>query len=76
MAQSQNGDEDGALKAYESALALDPLRPNTHYNIGLIHKYRGDWAKSLEHSLRAFELRPDDEATCWNLEHFPTDPIR
>lgn len=61
------GDDEGALALYHRALELEPERPNTLYNVGLIHKYRQDWAKSREFNLRAFRLRPDDEATCWNL---------
>ena len=67
MACSDAGDEDGALANYLRALELQPERAQTLYNVGLIHKYRQDWAKSLDFNLRAFRLRPDDEATCWNL---------
>jgi len=61
------GDEDGALAHYIRALALDPNRPTTLYNIGLIHKYRRAWDESYRYNRRAYELRPDDEATRWNL---------
>lgn len=60
-------DEDEALRLYHQALQLDPARPSTLYNLGLIHKYRGEWAESREFNRRAIELRPDDEATNWNL---------
>ncbi|MEO3690506.1 tetratricopeptide repeat protein [Roseateles paludis] len=56
-----------AMPLYERALALDPDRAATHYNIGLVHKYRGAWAESLLHCKRASDLRPDDEATNWNM---------
>ena len=61
------GDEDGALAKYAEALTLDPERPGTLYNIGLIHKYRNDWLASFKFNERARRLRPDDEATNWNL---------
>jgi hypothetical protein len=60
-------DEEKALGLYLRALQLDPDRPNTLYNIGLIHKYRRDWVQSLDYNRRAFDLRSDSESTCWNL---------
>ncbi|WP_271008019.1 tetratricopeptide repeat protein [Paucibacter sp. B51] len=60
-------DLEAAMPLYERVLALDPDSAVVHYNIGLVHKYRGAWAESLRHNLRALELRPDDEATLWNL---------
>jgi tetratricopeptide (TPR) repeat protein len=67
MACSEAGDKDGALANYLRAVELDPARPHTLYNIGLVYKYRQDWPKALDYNRRAFDLRPDDEATCWNL---------
>ena len=64
---SETGNEDGAIENYQKALALDPKRGDTLYNLGLIYKYRGDWAKSFDFNRRARELQPDDEATLWNL---------
>lgn len=61
------GDEDLALQTYHRALELDWSRPSTHYNIGLIHKYRREWAESLKHNRLAVELDPQDEASNWNL---------
>ncbi len=63
----EGGDDDQALRLYHGALRLDPERPSTLYNIGLIHKYRGAWVESLDFNRRAVELRPDDEASNWNL---------
>ena len=61
------GDEDRALALYMQALALDFGRADTHYNVGLIYKYRGDWEKSRRFNKRAAELQPDHEAANWNL---------
>ncbi len=63
--EQEDGDE--ALRLYHRALALDPARHGTLYNMGLIHKYRGDWAASLDFNRRAVALAPDDEAANWNL---------
>lgn len=60
-------DDDEALAAFEQVLAIDPDRASTHYNVGLIHKYRGNWAASRASNQRAFELAPEDEAVNWNL---------
>lgn len=64
---SETGNEDGAIENYNKALALDPKRGDTLYNLGLIYKYRGAWAKSLEFNARAREFQPSDEATLWKL---------
>jgi tetratricopeptide (TPR) repeat protein len=64
---SDTGDDDAALAIYAEALQLDPSRPNTLYNIGLIHKYRRAWRESFDFNRRACELAPADEAAAWNL---------
>ena len=60
-------DIEAAMPLYERALALDPEHAVVHYNIGLVHKYRGAWAESLHHNRIASELAPDDEASHWNM---------
>jgi tetratricopeptide (TPR) repeat protein len=67
MECSETGNEDGAIENYIKALALNPVRGDTLYNLGLIYKYRGAWAKSFEFNRRAREIQPSDEATLWNL---------
>jgi tetratricopeptide (TPR) repeat protein len=64
---SEEGKIDAALKKYREALVLDFSRPTTHYNIGLIHKYRSEWEESFRYNKRAVELDPNDEASNWNL---------
>lgn len=61
------GQTDLALKKYFEALQLDFTRAVTHYNIGLIYKYRRQWTESFRFNKRAVELAPDDEAANWNL---------
>ena len=67
MALHDQGEEEQALQAYHRALELDWARPETHYNIGLIHKYRGEWEASLKHNQYAVQFDPEDEASNWNL---------
>jgi hypothetical protein len=67
LALDEEGKEEEAAGRYRLALELDPGRPDTWYNLGLYHKYRREWAPSLECNQRAAALRPDDEATNWNI---------
>lgn len=67
MALSDAGDTPGALAKYRAALELDFERPSTLYNVGLIYKYQSSWSESFRFNKRAYELRPKDEATAWNL---------
>jgi hypothetical protein len=66
-AKDDAGDEQAALALYLESLALDRRQPDALYNVGLIYKYRRDWKESLRYNRLAAELRPDDEATNWNL---------
>jgi tetratricopeptide (TPR) repeat protein len=61
------GDEAAAVREYLRALALDPDRPKTLYNLGVIYKYRCAWWESFEYNRRARRLRPADVATLSNL---------
>ena len=56
-----------AMPLYERALALDPKHATVHYNIGLVHKYRGAWAESLHHNRIASNLREGYEPANWNM---------
>ena len=64
---SETGNEDGAIENYNKALALNPARGDTLYNLGLIYKYRGEWEKSFDFNQQAREFQSEDEATLWNL---------
>lgn len=66
-ALSDKGHEDKALDLYLKAIKLDPDKAESHYNVGLIYKYRNDWELSLHYNQRANQLAPTDEATKWNL---------
>jgi Flp pilus assembly protein TadD len=47
QALSDAGDSAAALAKYAKAIALEPDRPNTLYNIGLVHKYSNEWRESF-----------------------------
>jgi hypothetical protein len=61
------GHIDEAILKYREAIECDPLKPESHYNLGLIYKYAGEWQKSFECNKAANALDPDDEAARWNL---------
>jgi tetratricopeptide (TPR) repeat protein len=65
-ARSDAGDEQAALSLYLESLALNRQQPSALYNVGLIYKYRREWAESLRYNRLAAELRPDHDATNWN----------
>ena len=66
-ALSDEGKQDEAIAIYREALERAPVDSRLHYNIGLIHKYRGEWRESFDCNRRARELAPKDEAANWNL---------
>lgn len=53
----QNGQYDDAIREYEAAFALAPL-PDLLYNLGQVHRLRGDKAAALAHYQRYLELDP------------------
>jgi tetratricopeptide (TPR) repeat protein len=56
------GREAEAIEKYLEAIACDPQKSETHYNLGLVYKYQGNWEKSFEFNLTANKLAPNDEA--------------
>ncbi len=65
--EKEDAEEDAALSLYLESLALHRDQPDALYNVGLIYKYRRQWKESLRYNLLAAELRPDDDATNWNV---------
>lgn len=63
----EEGRHAEATDLYRRACNIDPTWPVPFYNLGLLHKYRGEWAASLEANLRATELDASDQAAWWNL---------
>lgn len=64
---SRDGDDAAALDLYAQAIALDPEKSESYYNMGLIHKYRSEWDLSLKYNAIANQLDPEDQAARWNL---------
>jgi len=61
------GRSEEAIETYGEALALHPMKAESHYNLGLIYKYRCDWRNSFICNQAAHRIRPTDQATRWNL---------
>lgn len=60
-------DWDGATPAYAAALDAAPERGWWWFNLGLLHKARGEWREALQVNRRARELLGDEKAVLWNL---------
>lgn len=60
-------DEDQQLGMLMQVLDLDPNHPYANYQVGFIHKYRGNWEQSLKYNKHAYELDESDEAARWNM---------
>ncbi len=58
-------DRDGAVQAYERALALDPTLGAAHTNLGAIHAAEGSWDRAELHLDAAIRCDPTSvEARC------------
>ncbi len=58
--------QDRAIAAYEQAIALDPVAPSAHYNVGLIHAERQDWEQAIKWFEAAIRANPaDKDARLW-----------
>lgn len=58
--------QERAIAAFEKALKVNPLAPNVHYSLGLIHKERGELMRASAFFQRAVEVNPaDNDARYW-----------
>lgn len=58
--------QDRAIASYEQAIALDPVAPSAHYNVGLIHAERKDWEQAIKWFEAAIRANPTDkDARLW-----------
>lgn len=60
LAESDMEQQDGAILAYQQALAVNPDVPNVHYMLGLIYRRRKDDLRAAAHFTRALEQDPND----------------
>lgn len=60
-------DEQAAILKFNEALAEDPEKSESHYNLGLIYKYRQAWDLSLQCNAQAVRYDAENEAANWNL---------
>jgi protein O-GlcNAc transferase len=49
-----------AIEAFEQALSLDPIAPNVHYSLGLIHRDRGEIEQAIHRFHQAVQANPLD----------------
>ena len=49
-----------AIDAFQRALALDPQAPSVHYNLGLIHRDRGERQDAMAMFQQALVVNPKD----------------
>jgi len=55
----EEGDLDGAIECYETAIAADPALAAAHYRAALLLQHRGRHAEADEHYRSAVEVEPD-----------------
>lgn len=61
------GDDAGARREYEAALALKPGEANTHYNLANLLARHGELAEAVTRYRDSLRLRPDSADTHVNL---------
>ena len=54
----RSGDLDGALRKYESALALEPTNGRAHFNLGVILQSRERLDEAIDHYRSALDANP------------------
>jgi hypothetical protein len=64
---SDRGDFEGAMSAYRAATTADEGWSVPWYNLGLVHKYRCEWAESVRCNRAAVLRDPSDRDAWWNL---------
>lgn len=64
---ADQGDQEEAVLAYRAAIEADPSWSVPWYNLGLLHKYRGEWRESARCNREAVDRDDSDEDAWWNL---------
>lgn len=63
----QNGDIDGAIREFKTALLLDPSNVNIHNSLGVCYGISGDYVKALKEFKAALKLDPDEVMALYNI---------
>lgn len=63
---ADQGQDAQALAAYAQAARAQPRWATPWFNMGLVHKYRGEWAASLHANQQALMREPAHEGALWN----------
>jgi tetratricopeptide (TPR) repeat protein len=50
-----------AIQAFERAIEINPVAPSVHYNLGLIHRDRGEIEQALLRFRQAVQANPNDQ---------------
>lgn len=56
----QQGDDEGALQAFRSALKKTPGSPSAHYGLALVMAEKGDFDDALRHAFFAHSVEPNE----------------
>lgn len=63
----QNGDIDGAVEEFKTALLLDPSNVNVHNSLGVCYGILGDYGKALKEFKAVLKLDPDEVMALYNV---------
>jgi tetratricopeptide (TPR) repeat protein len=63
----QNGDINGAVREYKTAILLDPSDVNIHNSLGVCYGILGDYGKALKEFKEAVKLDPDEVMALYNI---------
>lgn len=62
-----------AIAAFERALEIDPQAPNVHYNLGLIHRDRGEVEQAAQRFRQAIQVDSTDQHARRALQRLQND---
>ena len=57
-----------AIAAFERAIEINPVAPNVHYNLALIHRDRGEIDRAMQRFRQAVQANPHDRDASRALE--------
>ncbi|HFB83809.1 MAG TPA: tetratricopeptide repeat protein [Thermodesulfatator sp.] len=67
LSREAQGDQSGALLAYQKALELDPQHADSLVNLGNLHYQEGDLSQAKERYFEALMIEPDHPEASFNL---------